>query len=111
MHARIVTFQLDGLTHADYQSKAEAIAESFNTWPGLLAKLWLSDPRRRRYGGIYLFRDAAAAEAANRAPQTLAMAADPAFTDVNVEQFEILAGSAAITAGALLSGLRAAAIR
>ena len=62
MYARVVRFRLVGPTHEEYDAQATAIAESFNEWPGLRAKLWLADQQAGRYGGIYLFDRAEDAE-------------------------------------------------
>lgn len=105
MYARIVTFRLDGPSFDEYHAQAVAIAESFNEWPGLRAKLWLADPSDHRYGGFYLFDSAADAEASRSAPQFLSVQLLPVFTDLRIEEFEILDEPTAITGGALAASV------
>src|SRR5262245_46307490 len=103
MYARIVTFRIDGLTDDDYRAHAATIADSFNDWPGLLAKVWIGDPAARRYGGIYLFTDAAAAERSRSTPQFTALAANPAISSLSIEEFNVLDDLSRRTAGTLLA--------
>ena len=55
MIVRIVTFRLDGIDEEQYQHHAVGIADTFNRWTGLRAKLWLADRAAGVYGGVYLF--------------------------------------------------------
>jgi hypothetical protein len=108
MYARIVTFRIAGLTDDDYRARAATVADSFNEWPGLLAKVWIGDAAASRYGGIYLFTDAAAADRSRAAPQFTGLADDPAISTLRVEEFDVLDDLSARTAGALLGGFSAA---
>jgi hypothetical protein len=99
MYARLVRFRLVGPTHEEYDAQATAIAESFNEWPGLRAKLWLADQQTGRYGGIYLFDRAEDAELSRSTPQFLSVQMLPMFTELSIEEFEILDGPTAITGG------------
>ncbi len=100
MYARIVTFRLDGLASADYRDHAAAVAPAFTTWPGLLAKVWLADDDAGTYGGIYVFADRAAADRARGTDLYRSMAANPAFADLSVREFDVLDEPTAITASA-----------
>ena len=101
MYVRIVTFTLDGPSHGDYEANALAIAEAFNGWPGLEAKVWLADESARRYGGVYVFASAADAEASRTAPELVALHALPVYTDLRVDEFDVLDGPTAVTGGPL----------
>jgi hypothetical protein len=107
MYARIVTFRLDGPSFDEYHAQAVAIAESFNEWPGLQAKVWLADEADGRYGGVYLFASAADADESRSAPQFLALQRLPVYTDLRVQEFEILDEPTAITAGVLAASVAA----
>ena len=100
MYARIVTFRLDGLTPADYRGHVVAVAPAFTTWPGLLAKVWIADDDAGTYGGIYLFADRASADRTRDTDLYRSMAANPAFTDLSVREFDVLDEPTAITASA-----------
>ncbi len=97
MHARIVTFRLDGPSDADLRQMADAVAPAFADLPGLLTKVWLADPATATYGGVYLFATEADAAAALDTDLFHAMAANPAFTDLTMREFGVLAGPTAVT--------------
>ena len=99
MYARIVTFRLDGPSHAEYERQAVALADAFAAWPGLLAKVWLGDEAAGRYGGLYLFESAAAAEASRQTPEFLSLHHLPVFTDLRIEELEVLEAPTAVTGG------------
>ena len=101
MYARIVTFRLDGIAAADYQDHVAAIAPAFTAWPGLLAKVWIADDAAGTYGGIYLFTDRGSADRTRDTDLFRSMAANPAFADLDVREFEVLDEPTTITAPAL----------
>ena len=103
MYARIITFRLDDLTAAEYQDHAAAVAPAFSTWPGLLAKVWIADDDARTYGGIYLFADRESADRTRDTDLYRSMAANPAFADLSVREFDVLDKPTAITASAFAS--------
>ena len=98
MHVRIITFRLDGLSAADYQDHAVTLAPAFTAWPGFLAKVWLADGETGTYGGIYLFADRVSADRSRDTELYRAMAANPAFADLSVREFDVLDEPTAITA-------------
>lgn len=101
MYARIVTFQLAGLSADEYLAVAEDAAHSFANWPGLVSKLWLADDHHNTYGGIYVFDSSAAAAASRDTELFRAMVANPAFSNVTISEFDVLPGPTAITGGPL----------
>ena len=101
MYSRIVTFQTDGLTEAQYLEAAVHVAPRFTAWPGLLAKYWLADRERRAFGGVYVVEDEASADR-SRATHESAVAADPAFVDVEVRELSTIGELDAITSPARL---------
>jgi hypothetical protein len=98
MYARIVTFRLEGLADADYQTHVAAVAPAFTMWPGLLAKVWIADKEAGTYGGIYLFTDRGSADRTRDTDLFRSMAANPAFADLSVREFDVLDELTAITA-------------
>jgi hypothetical protein len=98
MYARIITFRLDGLTAAEYREHVTLVAPSFTTWPGLIAKVWIADDATGTYGGIYLFVDRASADLSRDTDLYRSIAANPAFTDISVQEFDVLDEVTAITA-------------
>ena len=97
MYVRIVTFALAGLTGDDYDRHAAAVAGTFTAWPGLLGKVWLADRDRNRYGGVYLFATRADADRSRSTPLFAGMAANPAFVDLAIEEYETLPEPTAVT--------------
>ena len=108
MYARIVTFRLDGPSREAYQDHAAVIAESVNQWPGLQSVVWLAHQGGSRYGGMYLFDSAAAADASREAPEFLSLLRLPVYKDVLIEEFDVLAEPTAITGGWFAAPSRAA---
>jgi len=98
MYARVITFELNGLNPTAYRAYAEEVAPGFTTWPGLIEKVWLAQDASGRCGGFYLFADKAAADASRESELFQAMtAANAPFTDVRIEEYDVLAGPTGIT--------------
>ncbi len=77
MILRIVNFTLSGIDDEQYRHHAATVADGFNQWEGLTAKLWLHDPHTGTYGGAYLFADQAAADASRATDLFRNMEAQP----------------------------------
>jgi hypothetical protein len=103
MYTRIVTFRLEGLSPADYANHAVALAPTFNTWPGLVAKVWIADDDTGTYGGIYIFSDRSFADRSRETEVFRSMTVNPAFADISVKEFDVLDTPTAITAAMFTS--------
>jgi hypothetical protein len=103
MILRIVTFTLDGIDDDQYRRHAATIADGFNTWEGLTAKIWLHDPETGTHGGAYLFVDRAAADASRATDLFRNMESNPAFADLSVQEYDVVGDLTAITGGAALA--------
>jgi hypothetical protein len=88
MYVRVVTFELKGITADDYRAHAAAVAGAFTAWPGLVGKIWLSDEGRNRYGGVYLFASKADADRSRATPLFAGMIANPAFSNLMIEEYD-----------------------
>lgn len=97
MHIRIVTFSLD-IPADDYVDHATAIAPTFSSWPGLLAKWWLGDAASGTYGGVYVFATKADADHSRDTDLYREMHTNPAFKNVTVREYDLLDTPTAITA-------------
>lgn len=98
LHVRIVTFSLDGITVDDYQEHCQTIAGAFLQWPGLLTKVWLSDPASNRFGGIYVFESKAAADTSRATEIFAGMTNNPRFADLSITEYSTLETPTRITA-------------
>jgi hypothetical protein len=98
MYVRIVTFHLDGITPEQYEEHCEQIAGGFLEWPGLLAKVWLSDADTNTFGGVYLFESEDAADLSRSTDIFVGMADNPNFTDVSVREYGTVEAATAVTA-------------
>ena len=99
MEILIVTFSLNGISDAEFRKQCDEIAPAFAAVPGLLSKVWLADPANGVYGGVYTFRDTAAADAYLGSDLMAKVAANPAFVDVTARRFDVLAAPTAVTRG------------
>lgn len=103
MILRIVNFTLCGIDAEQYRRHATTVADGFNQWEGLTAKLWLHDPHTGSYGGAYLFADHAAADASRATDLFRNMERNPAFAELSVRDYEVIEQLTAITGGAALT--------
>lgn len=89
MHVQLVTFGLNGVSEDDYQEACRTQTGTFAALPGLLAKIWLRDPEKGVYGGIYLWRDREAFERYTGGEVFAAVAGDPALANVTSTDFGV----------------------
>jgi hypothetical protein len=52
MHMLIITFQLKGISEADYLTQSKEEAPMLAAFPGLHSKVWLADSATNTYGGV-----------------------------------------------------------
>jgi hypothetical protein len=103
---RTVNFTLRGIDEEQYLRHAQTVADGFNEWEGLIAKLWLHDPRRGTFGGAYLFADQGGADASRATDLFGRMQNNPAFADLSVDEYEVIDSLSAMTGGAVLTNAR-----
>ncbi len=99
MHIAIVNFRLKNMTHEQYGAACDELAPAFAAAPGLVSKVWLSDPTGNTYGGVYTWRDRSAFEAFTRSDLAKGVMTHPNFTDVVVKDFAVLEGPTHLTRG------------
>lgn len=89
MHVLIINFHLADMSEEGYRAACADLAPAFAELPGLLAKVWLHDPATETYGGVYLFRDRAAADGYVSSELLASVAASPHFVDITSRDFEV----------------------
>ena len=99
MHIAVVNFRLKNMTQEQYNAACDELAPAFAAAPGLVSKVWLSDPRGNTYGGVYTWRDRSAFEAFTRSDLAKGVMTHPNFTDVVVKDFGVLEGPTRLTRG------------
>ena len=85
MHTLVITFDLVDMTHERYTEVCAELAPAFAAVPGLLAKIWLTDQDEARYGGVYLFADAAAGDGFLGSALARSVATNPHFAGLTVQ--------------------------
>ncbi len=68
--------------------------------PGLMSKVWLADRKNNVYGGVYKFENRSAADAYIASELFGNVSSNPAFTEISVKRFGVLAAPTAVTRGA-----------
>ena len=75
------------------------LAESIAKVPGLRWKIWSLNAAESEFAGIYLFDDAESAQAYLEGPIITALGENPALSDINAKQFDVLDDFSAVTRG------------
>ena len=89
MEALIVTFTTDASEEA-FTAAVEGHASVFADVDGLLAKVWIADPERTTYGGIYLFRNRAALDAYRESDLFKSILAEPSFEGTSHRRYQVI---------------------
>lgn len=105
MHVQVVEFHLQGLSHEDFARVCDQLAPTWAEIPGMLAKIWLSDPARNTYGGVYTWEDRAAMDRYLQGELWQGVLANPAFTGITSRDYGVLEEPTKVTRG--LAAVRA----
>ena len=89
MQTFVITFRLAGMTDDEYRAFCDEVAPAFARAAGTRGKIWLTAPASGRYGGVYLFSDAAAADAFTESRIFRTVALHPHFADLAVQRFTV----------------------
>ena len=101
MQILIVNFSLDGMTESEFEQSSDQLAPVFAAVPGLVSKVWLADRAEGVFGGIYTFESEAALDAYLDSELFAEFSAIPAFVNVSLRRFGVLAGPTAVTRGGI----------
>jgi hypothetical protein len=83
----------------DYRQAVAPAADPIAAVDGLCWKVWIENEAESEAGGIYLFSDAASAQAFLEGPIVAAVVSNPAFSDFSVKQFDVMDELSAVTRG------------
>ena len=98
MIIQVVNFNLEGITHEQYQGAASELAPSFNEVKGLKSKVWLSDKDNNVYGGVYTWENRESMEDyVNSQFYDEVLGNNPNFINVSYKAYEVLDGPTEIT--------------
>jgi heme-degrading monooxygenase HmoA len=97
MHAQVVTFELNGISEEQFHEVASADTQTFANLPGLLAKIWLRDPERNTYGGLYIWADQDAYERYIKGEVFGAIKADQHMRNVESRDFGVFDDLSSLT--------------
>ena len=98
MIIQVVNFNLEGITHEQYQGAATELAPSFNEVKGLKSKVWLSDKDNNVYGGVYTWENRESMEDyVNSQFYDEVLGSNPNFINVSYKAYEVLDGPTEIT--------------
>ncbi len=86
-------------TQAEFEQGFGPKAAEIAQVPGLRWKVWIFNEEQSCGGGIYLFDDQSSLGAFLEGPIVAALKSHPAFSDISVLAFDVLAEPTAITRG------------
>jgi hypothetical protein len=105
MHVQVINFGLEDMSPTEFFAVCDELAPTWAGIPGLISKIWLSNPETNTYGGVYLWRDRAAMEAFVAGELFAAIAANPHFTGASSRDFDVIDGPTRVTRGDVAAAL------
>lgn len=98
MVIQVVNFNLEGITHKQYEAAATELAPAFMELSGLKSKVWLSDEENNLYGGIYTWENLQNMnDYINSSFYDEVLGNNPSFVNITSKAFEVLDGPTRIT--------------
>ena len=97
MHIMIINFNLNDLEREQYETVCDEVAPALAAVPGLISKKWLANEETNTYGGVYLFNDHQSMLDYKESELFKSLGENPAFDNISVTDFELLAGPSKIT--------------
>ena len=98
MVIQVVNFNLEGITHEQYEGAATELAPAFMELNGLKSKVWLSDEKNNVYGGIYTWENLQNMNDYINSPfYDEVLGNNPSFVNITSKAFEVLDGPTNIT--------------
>lgn len=100
MHIQIVRADVVGLGNEEWNKAAKELAPAFAEAPGLLSKVWLTDPQTGRFrGGIYTWRDRQAMESFAQSDLFKAVLSHPNLANITATDYSVMEAPTRVTRG------------
>ena len=100
MHAQLITYQLQDISHAEYlKQMVEPDAPVLAKVKGLISKVWLTDEEKNTFGGFYLWENKAAMENFMHSDLVKAVVSRPYVTNVSSVDWQVNQNASLITRG------------
>jgi hypothetical protein len=100
MHAQLITYQLQDISHAEYlKQMVEPDAPVLAEVKGLISKVWLTDEEKNTFGGFYLWESKTAMENFMHSDLVKAVVSRPFVKNVSSVDYQVNENASLITRG------------
>jgi len=100
MHAQLITYQLQDISHAEYlKQMVEPDAPVLAAVKGLISKVWLTDEEKNTFGGFYLWESKTAMENFMHSDLVKAVVTRPYVKNVSSVDWQVNQNASLITRG------------
>src|ERR1041385_2543357 len=100
MHAQLITYQLQDISHAEYlKQMVEPDAPILAKVKGLISKVWLTDEEKNSFGGFYLWESKTAMENFMHSELVKAVVSRPFVKNVSSVDWQVNQSASLITRG------------
>jgi len=100
MHAQLITYQLQDISHAEYlKQMVEPDAPVLAGVKGLISKVWLTDEEKNTFGGFYLWESKTAMENFMHSDLVKAVVSRPYVKNVSSVDYGVNQTASLITRG------------
>ena len=100
MHAQLITYQLQDISHAEYlKQMVEPDAPILAEVKGLISKVWLTDEEKNTFGGFYLWESKTAMENFMHSDLVKAVVSRPFVKNVSSVDWQVNQNASLITRG------------
>ena len=99
MHIQVITFNLEGISRAQYEAACDQFAGMYAELPGLMSKHWLADEKNNTYGGVYIWKTSEACQAYLDSELYSGMGKHPNMTHMESKDYAVLEAPTRVTRG------------
>ena len=100
MHIQIVDLTVEGLSQDEFAKVAGELAPAYSNIPGLISKVWLTDPETNACcGGVYTWENRAAMEAFAETELFKAAMSHPNLNVISASDYGVMEAPTRVTHG------------